>query len=97
MTVRVLMMAALLALGARAQSQEAPAPDPRAAATARAQPASAGALAQALRGDPQSAATVQDVTIGEDIFAAVALTGGAMPGAPTWLPVSVESLEKLTG
>ena len=66
-------------------------------AAARAQPASARALAQALRADLQSAATVQDVGIGEDIYAAVALTGGAVPGKPSWLPVSVESLEKLTG
>jgi 4'-phosphopantetheinyl transferase len=66
-------------------------------AAARAQPVSAGALARMLRGDSRSAATVQDIGIGENVFAAVALTGGATPGAPTWLPVSVESLEKLTG
>ena len=67
------------------------------AAAAWTQPVSAGALAQALRGDSRSVATVQDAGIGEDIFAAVALTGGVMPGTPSWLPVSIESLEKLTG
>ena len=66
-------------------------------AAARAQPVSAQALALALRAEPQSAATVHDMAIGEDNFAAVALTGGAMPGKPSWLPVSIESLEKLTG
>ncbi|MDP1910038.1 MAG: phosphopantetheinyl transferase [Hyphomicrobium sp.] len=65
-------------------------------AAARAQPASAQALAQALRAGPQSAATVQDVTIGADIFAAAALGGDAVPGKPSWLPVSIEGLEKLT-
>ena len=58
---------------------------------------SAHALALALRAEPQSAAAVHDVAIGEDIFAAVALGGDALPGKPSWLPVSIESLEKLTG
>ncbi len=65
-------------------------------AAARAQMASARELAEALRADKQFAATVEDVVIGEEIFAAAALTGGGVPGKPSWLPVSVEGLEKLT-
>jgi 4'-phosphopantetheinyl transferase len=65
-------------------------------ATARAQPASAGALAQVLRAEPLFAATVHDVALGPDIFAAAALGGVAVPDKTSWLPVSVEGLEKLT-
>ncbi len=66
-------------------------------AAARTQMASPRELAEALRADTQFAATVADVAIGEDMFAAVAVTGGAVPGKPSWLPVSMEGLEKLTG
>jgi 4'-phosphopantetheinyl transferase len=65
-------------------------------AAARAQMAGPHELAEALRADTEFAATVEDVAIGEDVFAAVALSGSAAPGKPSWLPVNVEGLEKLT-
>ncbi len=62
----------------------------------RARQASAGDMVAALlAGDTPP--SVRDLQLGDGVYAAVASIGVAGIGAPAWLPVHVESLEKLIG
>ena len=62
----------------------------------RARQASAGNMAAALlAGDTPP--SIRDLQLGDGVYAAVASIGVAGIGAPAWLPVHVESLEKLIG
>ena len=56
----------------------------------------AGALAAALPAG-KAPASVHDLQLGGDVYAAVASIGVAGIGAPAWLPTQTESLEKLVG